>query len=72
MARLKEMSCELGLLERTDGSARLVQWDTSVLCGVYGPAEVKNSKELCDRCVVIIISKDLGIENFHMNATAEQ
>ena len=61
MARLKEMSCELGLLERADGSARLVQGHTSVLCGVYGPAEVKNSKELCDRCVVIITSKHSGI-----------
>ncbi len=49
MARLREMKCELGLLERADGSARLVQGNTSVLCGVYGPAEVRMAKELCDR-----------------------
>ena len=49
MARLREMSCELGLLVRADGSARLVQGDTSVLCAVYGPAEVKMGKEQCNR-----------------------
>lgn len=49
MARLRERSCELGLLERADGSARLVQGETSVLCAVYGPAEVKVAKEQCDR-----------------------
>lgn len=48
MARLRELKCELGLLERADGSARLVQGSTSVLCAVYGPAEVKVSKEQCD------------------------
>ena len=51
MARLREMRCELGLLERADGSARLTQGETSVLCAVYGPAEVKVSKEQCDRLV---------------------
>ena len=43
MARLREMKSELGLLEQADGSARLIQGKTSVLCAVYGPAEVKNS-----------------------------
>ena len=46
---LRALSCELGLLERADGSARVLQGDTSVLCAVYGPAEVKSSKEECDR-----------------------
>lgn len=46
---LKELHSELGLLERPDGSARLVQGSTSVLCAVYGPAEVKSSKEKCDK-----------------------
>lgn len=46
---LRALSCELGLLERADGSARVVQGATSVLCAVYGPAEVKISKEECDK-----------------------
>lgn len=49
MARLRELHSELGLLTRADGSARLVQGSTAVLCAVYGPAEVKISKEKCDR-----------------------
>ncbi len=51
MARLRELSCELGVLERADGSARLLQGSTSVLCAVYGPTEVKLNREQCDRCV---------------------
>ncbi len=43
------MDCELGVLQRADGSARVVQGGTSVLCAVYGPAEVKASKEQTDR-----------------------
>lgn len=49
MSRFRELQCELGLLERADGSARLAQGDTSVLCAVYGPAEVKISKEDCEK-----------------------
>ena len=52
---LRDMKCELGLLERADGSARVVQGTTSVLCAVYGPAEVKVSKELADRYVTAVI-----------------
>ena len=48
-AELRALSCDLGLLERADGSARVVQGSTSVLCAVYGPAEVKISKEDCDK-----------------------
>ena len=46
---LRALSCELDLLERADGSARVLQGDTSVLCAIYGPAEVKVSKEDCDK-----------------------
>ena len=46
---MRELKSELSLLERVDGSARLSHGDTSVLCAVYGPAEVKISKELCDK-----------------------
>lgn len=47
--RLRPMQCELGVLQRADGSARVVQGQTAVLCAVYGPAEVKASKEQCDK-----------------------
>jgi len=47
--RLRPLSCDLGVLKRADGSARVVQGDTSVLCAVYGPAEVKASQEQSDR-----------------------
>ena len=46
---LRELHSELSLLARADGSARLVQGASSVLCAVYGPAEVKVSKEQCDK-----------------------
>ena len=49
MARFRELKSELNLLQRADGSARLTQGATSVLCAVYGPVEVKMSKEQCDR-----------------------
>ena len=48
-AQLKAMKAELGLLSRADGSARVSQGGTAVLCAVYAPAEVKTSKELPDR-----------------------
>ncbi len=47
--KLRSLECELGLLKRADGSARLSQGNTRVLCAVYGPAEVKINKEQCDQ-----------------------
>lgn len=49
MIRLRGIECELGLLERADGSARLVQGGTAALCAVYGPADVRVSKEDCEQ-----------------------
>lgn len=46
---LRPMQSELSVLQRADGSARVRHGGTSVLCAVYGPAEVKASKEFCDR-----------------------
>ena len=46
---LRDLGCELGLLQRADGSARVSQGKTSVICAVYGPAEVKINKEQCDQ-----------------------
>ncbi|XP_064260121.1 exosome complex component RRP46 [Passer domesticus] len=53
--RLRPFSCELGLLSRPDGSAAFLQGDTSVLAGLYGPAEAKLSKELPDRAALEVL-----------------
>ena len=60
--RLRPLSCDLGVLKRADGSARVVQGGTSVLCAVYGPAEVKASQELSDRSVYVaaFVSSNYG------------
>lgn len=50
--KLRPLQCELGVLQRANGSARVVQGETAVLAAVYGPAEVKASQELCDRSLI--------------------
>uniref|UniRef100_A0A8C6M6T8 Exosome complex component RRP46 n=1 Tax=Nothobranchius furzeri TaxID=105023 RepID=A0A8C6M6T8_NOTFU len=52
---LREFGCEQNLLSRPDGSASFVQGDTSVMAGVYGPAEVKVSKEIYDRATLEVL-----------------
>ncbi len=47
--KLRSLKGEIGLLKRADGSSRLSQDGTRVLCAVYGPAEVKISKEHSDQ-----------------------
>lgn len=47
--RVLGLECELGLLQRADGSARISHGETCVTCAVYGPVEVKVNKEQCDR-----------------------
>lgn len=54
--RLRSLKGEVGLLKRADGSARLTQDGTRVLCAVYGPAEVKISKEQSDQYVIAMIT----------------
>ncbi|KJE97874.1 hypothetical protein CAOG_09141 [Capsaspora owczarzaki ATCC 30864] len=50
--QLRELSIEHAVLSRADGSSRFSQRDTSALTAVYGPAEVKSSKELLDKATV--------------------
>uniref|UniRef100_A0A8C4N1V1 Exosome complex component RRP46 n=1 Tax=Eptatretus burgeri TaxID=7764 RepID=A0A8C4N1V1_EPTBU len=50
-------SCELSLLSRPDGSACCSRGDTTVLAAVYGPAEVKISREMSDKATVEVILK---------------
>ncbi|KAM9737105.1 exosome complex component RRP46-like [Dama dama] len=63
---LRHFACEQNLLSRPDGSASFLQEpvlhktrshcrDTSVLAGVYGPAEVKVSKEIFNKATLEVI-----------------
>ncbi|XP_047450980.1 exosome complex component RRP46 [Mugil cephalus] len=59
---LREFGCEQSLLSRPDGSASFVQGDTSIMAGVYGPAEVKVSKEIYDRATLeVLIQPKVGL-----------
>ncbi|XP_038623534.1 exosome complex component RRP46 [Tachyglossus aculeatus] len=54
---LRPMACEQNLLSQPDGSASFLQGDTSVLAGVYGPADVKASKEIFNKATLEVILK---------------
>ncbi|OCT68051.1 exosome complex component RRP46 isoform X2 [Xenopus laevis] len=54
-AVLREYGCEQSLLTRPDGSATFLQGDTSVLAGVYGPAEIKVSREIHNKATLEVI-----------------
>lgn len=41
--------CEFGVITKADGSARYITDKSDAICAVYGPIEVKLSKELIDR-----------------------
>ncbi|XP_071794917.1 exosome complex component RRP46-like [Asterias amurensis] len=45
------------LLSRPDGSATFTQGDTSVMAAVYGPGDVRQTKEIIDRATVEVIYK---------------
>ncbi|KAL8575777.1 hypothetical protein ACOMHN_004964 [Nucella lapillus] len=54
---LAAMSCVLGELSQADGSVSLTHGSTSVLVAVYGPVEVRISKELLDKATVEVVFK---------------
>ncbi|CAL1530175.1 unnamed protein product [Lymnaea stagnalis] len=54
---LRCLTSELGCLTRQDGSVSLSQGDTTSLAVVYGPAEVRISRELIDRATVELVYK---------------
>ena len=45
----RPMYCQLGYSSKADGSAQLSQGKTTVIAGVFGPVEVKRSREHPDR-----------------------
>nr|XP_036869878.1 exosome complex component RRP46 isoform X1 [Manis javanica] len=59
---LRHFACEQNLLSRPDGSASFLQGDTSVLAGVYGPAEVKVSKEIFNKATLeVMLRPKIGL-----------
>ncbi|XP_070577053.1 exosome complex component RRP46-like [Ptychodera flava] len=54
---LRTQNCEQNFLSRPDGSASYTQGDTSVMVAVYGPAEIKLSKEIMDKATLEVIYK---------------
>ncbi|XP_026885105.2 exosome complex component RRP46 [Electrophorus electricus] len=66
---LREFGSEQNLLSKPDGSATFVQGDTSVCAGVYGPAEVKVSKEIYDRATLeVLIHPKVGVTSVRERA----
>ena len=49
MEDFRPMYCQLGYSSKADGSAQLSQGKTTVIAGVFGPVEVKRSREHPDR-----------------------
>ncbi|XP_076445263.1 exosome complex component RRP46-like isoform X2 [Babylonia areolata] len=54
---LAAMRCVLGDISQADGSASLTHSGTSVLAAVYGPCEVRMSKEILDKATVEVFAK---------------
>eukprot|EP00123_Amoebidium_parasiticum_P000645 comp11505_c1_seq1/m.5954 comp11505_c1_seq1/g.5954 ORF comp11505_c1_seq1/g.5954 comp11505_c1_seq1/m.5954 type:complete len:232 (-) comp11505_c1_seq1:489-1184(-) len=54
-AQVRALACELGLLNRADGSARFSMGETSALVAVYGPADIRDAKAQTDRATVEVV-----------------
>ncbi|XP_046848423.1 exosome complex component RRP46-like [Xenia sp. Carnegie-2017] len=54
-AALRSLSGDLGLLNKTDGSACFSHGNTSAMAGVYGPAEVRFNKEIVNKATVEVV-----------------
>ncbi|XP_012258888.2 exosome complex component RRP46 [Athalia rosae] len=52
---MRPMNCELNQLSRPDGSTMLMQGDTAVIAGVYGPVEGKPQKMMFDKASVEVL-----------------
>ena len=52
IASLRPLFCQMGPLTRCDGSAQLNQGGTTIICGVYGPAEIRPHKEKLEKATV--------------------
>eukprot|EP01098_Paradermamoeba_levis_P004918 TRINITY_DN2094_c0_g2_i1.p1 TRINITY_DN2094_c0_g2~~TRINITY_DN2094_c0_g2_i1.p1 ORF type:complete len:251 (+),score=78.13 TRINITY_DN2094_c0_g2_i1:38-754(+) len=55
--QIRPLTVERGILKRADGSCRLSQGGTTILCAVFGPLESKSRNELLDRAHIEVIFK---------------
>ncbi|XP_043679404.1 exosome complex component RRP46 [Vespula pensylvanica] len=53
--KLRTMLCEMNQLSMPDGSAMLMQGDTTVVAGVYGPVESKAVKMIYDKASLEVV-----------------
>ncbi|KAJ2714192.1 exosome non-catalytic core subunit rrp46 [Coemansia spiralis] len=59
---IRALHCVLGQLSRADGSAQFAAGDSSVLCGVYGPVDVRVYDEKLDRAhIEVKFRPDTGL-----------
>ena len=49
---LRPLYCQMGPLSRCDGSAQLNQGGTTIICGTYGPAEIRPHKEMIEKATI--------------------
>ncbi|CAH1794804.1 unnamed protein product [Owenia fusiformis] len=54
---LQAMKAELGFLSRPDGSSVLTQGDTSVIAAIYGPGDIKLSREKIEKATIDVVYK---------------
>lgn len=66
-----EMKCDLGSLYRADGSCRYEYGNSIVLASVYGPCEMRSTKdELVDRCDIEVVFRSNSLAASSSSATA--
>ena len=56
-SKLRPLFSTFGELSRPDGDATVSQGDTCVITAVYGPGEVKVTKELLDKATIEVVYK---------------
>ena len=49
---LRPLYCQMGPLTRCDGSVQLNQGGTTIICGSYGPAEIRPHKEMIEKATI--------------------
>jgi len=54
---MRPLECDLGMLQKSDGSVSFQHGDTRVFCGVCGPAEVQVNKEKVDQATLNCVFK---------------
>jgi len=52
---VRPMKCQFRYLQHPDGSVKLYQGDTCVVCGMFGPADVRMVKELPHRATTDVL-----------------